>query len=67
MVIPIFETRIRHISAISPSAREKVIKTVESMRSDKPFSDYVKIIYQKQSPPSIISIEPIMGNIFEVM
>lgn len=61
----VYEVRIRRISELSPSAQDEVSKKLQKEGPDFNFRGYAKVSYTKNSPLSVLSVDPIEGTIFD--
>ena len=63
----IYEIKIKHVGELSEQAREEVLRKLDGMEQsfkDK-FEGYAKIVYGKNSPLKVLSVDPIAGTIID--
>lgn len=56
------EVRIRKVDDLSSAAQTEVIKKLREKGSDFNYKGYAAVSYEKQSPLSIVGVDPIEGT-----
>ena len=65
MVEEVYEIRIKNVSELSPEAQREVAQKMSQKDETFNFKGYAKVVYTKNSPLSIQSVDPIEGTIID--